>query len=107
MIREYEFRQLPGRGGVGGGRSVRYGAVYCDVTRAVPTALFSHSEPIFVDVRTGRKVLAPRVSSADGASTERIPTGAVNTNLSLLLPSFFFSYRAYGHRALESAGANE
>lgn len=75
-----------------GGRSVRYGAVYCDVTRAVPTALFSHSEPIFVDVRTGRKVLAPRVSSADCASTERIPTGAVNTNLSLLLPSFFFFF---------------
>ncbi len=44
MIREYEFRRLPGRGeGGGGGREgpcvlARFGVVYYDVTHAVPTA---------------------------------------------------------------------
>lgn len=89
-----------------GGRSVRYGAVYCDVTRAVPTALFSHSEPIFVDMHTGRKVFAPRVSSADRASEQQNVFNRGREHQSLLYPSIFFfsfSYHAYGHRALESA----
>ena len=45
-----------------------------------PVLTLFASEPIFVDVRTGRKVLAPRVSSADRAGGTYL-TGAMNTNL--------------------------
>jgi hypothetical protein len=69
MIREYEFRRLPGKRG-GEGPCV----MVCGLLRRHPSSCahcpvltLLSSEPIFVDVRTGRKVLAPRVSSADRA----------------------------------------
>ena len=102
MIREYEFRRLPGRDewrGMERGKREgpcvlsRFGAGYSTSPELCPLPC-SHtlaSEPIFVDVRTGRKVLAPRVSSADRAGGTYL-TGAMNTNL----PStnFFFLHIA-------------
>src|ERR1700761_5572716 len=99
MIREYEFRQLPGRDewrGDGKRKREKVRASYHVLVRAIrrhpscahcPVLTLLRLNLFSSTLRTGRKVFAPRVSSADRAGGTYL-TGAMNTNLPCM--NFFF-----------------